>query len=135
MELQTGDVFQYHFLWSEQHKRGETSGRKKRPTCVTVTIANPDRPEDAAVYLCPITTKRPALNATHIEVPDTEARRANLTIQPCYIILNEINKDYPARSYVLEDREPQGRFSAKFMSDLRQILITQFDDVQITPRA
>ena len=33
-----GQVISYPYLWAWQHERGETEGRKSRPTCVVIAV-------------------------------------------------------------------------------------------------
>jgi hypothetical protein len=47
-------------------------------------------------------------------VPETETKRANL-YRPAWVIIDELNQDDPTKSFALEDRQPMGRFSKKFM--------------------
>lgn len=109
-----GQVFDYHYLWKWQAIRGETEGRKKRPSCVSVmsTTAAGQR----VIFIAPITSKSPEQSRVALEVPAIEARRAGLeTTLPLWIIVDELNADFPEMSYVIEDRTPRGSFSPAFM--------------------
>lgn len=109
----SGQVFDYHYLWKWQADRGETEGRKKRPSCVVVVVANASGHH--VMFIAPITSKAPDEERTALEIPETEARRANLeTHLPLWIILDELNVDVLEASYTLEDRSPRGSFSPAF---------------------
>lgn len=109
-----GQVFDYHYLWKWQADRGETEGRKKRPSCVVIVVTN-----DAGhhvMFIAPITSKAPDQARTALEVPETEARRARLdTALPLWVILDELNADILETSYTLEERSPRGSFSPAFI--------------------
>ena len=112
-----GQVFDYHFLWKWQADRGETEGRKKRPSCVVIVITN-----DAGhhvMFIAPITSKAPDEGRTALEMPETEARRASLdTNLPLWVILDELNADILETSFTLEDRSPRGSFSPAFTDSI-----------------
>lgn len=109
-----GQVFDYHYLWKWQAIRGETEGRKKRPSCVSImsTTASGQR----VIFIAPITSKSPEQTRVALEVPPIEARRAGLeTTLPLWVMVDELNADFPDMSYVIEDRTPRGSFSPVFM--------------------
>lgn len=108
-----GQVFDYHYLWKWQADRGETEGRKKRPSCVVIVVAN--AAGHHVMFIAPITSKAPDQGRTAVEIPETEARRANLdTHLPLWVILDELNADILELSYTLEDRVARGSFSPAF---------------------
>lgn len=108
-----GQVFDYHYLWKWQADRGETEGRKKRPSCVVIVVTNADGHH--VMFIAPITSKAPDQGRTTLEIPETEARRANLdTHVPLWLILDELNADILEISYTLEERSPRGSFSPAF---------------------
>jgi hypothetical protein len=109
----TGDIVLYAYLWAREHKHGEESGRKARPACVMILFA--DKVGRKTTLLFPVTSQRPAAAAEAIEIPETEARRARL-YTPAWIIVSEFNTDDLDTSFALEEREPLGTFSGKFMS-------------------
>lgn len=109
----TGDVVLYSYLWAREHERGEESGRKARPACVMVLFK--DRAGKETTLLFPITSQRPSYDAHAVEIPQMEARRARL-YSPAWIIVSEFNSDDLAESFALEEREPLGTFSGKFMA-------------------
>ena len=117
-----GEVFRYPFLWKRQERRGETAGRKSRPVCVAVTMANRDG--ETVVFILPITTQPPLAGRQALEVPEIEARRAGLdTHVREWVMLDEINTDIIERSWVWEDREPTGAFSSAFAATIRSRLL------------
>ncbi|MBW7921162.1 MAG: hypothetical protein H3C51_03580 [Rubellimicrobium sp.] len=116
-----GEVFSYPYLWHWQDQRGETEGRKSRPSCLALAVQN-GRGE-TVLFIAPITSRRPDPQRAAIAVPLLEARRAGLdTDIPLWVIVDEVNTDIWERSYYLEDRIPLGRFSEAFT---RQILRRQ----------
>lgn len=111
-EFAHGDIILYSYLWARERDRGEESGRKARPTCVMLILVGKDgRPKP---LLFPITSRSPGPGAWAVEIPETEARRANL-YTPAWVIVDEFNADDLATSWAIEDATPLGRFSRKFM--------------------
>jgi len=108
-----GQVFDYRFLWKWQARRGETEGRKSRPSCVAIVIAN--SAGQHVIFIAPITSKQPGPDRAALAIPETEARRAKLdTDVALWIMVDELNADILEASYTLEDRTPRGAFSAVF---------------------
>lgn len=108
-----GQVFDYHYLWKWQSDRGETEGRKKRPSCVVIVVTN--RAGQHVMFIAPITSKAPGEGRVGLEIPETEARRARLDSDvPLWVILDELNADILETSYTLEERSPRGSFSPAF---------------------
>ncbi|KIC39829.1 hypothetical protein RA27_17415 [Ruegeria sp. ANG-R] len=108
-----GQVFDYHYLWKWQADHGETEGRKKRPSCVVIVVAN--AAGQHVMFIAPITSKTPDHGRVALEIPETEARRAKLdTDLPLWVMLDELNADILETSYALEDRAPRGAFSPAF---------------------
>ena len=75
-----GQVFDYHFLWKWQAERGETEGRKKRPSCVVVVVTN--QAGQHVMFIAPITSKSPAPGRTALESP--RLRRGERVSRPTY---------------------------------------------------
>lgn len=131
-ELQTGVVISYPFLWLREAEKGETEGRKPRPTAVALRLA---RPGGDAVVLLPITTQPPAKDRTAVEVPDTEKQRAGLDIATrCWIILDEFNTDIIGLSYYLEPERPLGAFSRAFFQPVAKAFIANIRKARKIPR-
>lgn len=108
-----GDIFSYPYLWHWQNQRGETEGRKPRPSCLALAVQNSQG--ETVLFIVPITSTEPDPHRAFIPVPMLEARRANLnTDLPLWMIVDEVNTDIWERSYYLEDRKPRGRFSEHF---------------------
>ena len=108
-----GQVFDYHYLWKWQADRGETEGRKKRPSCVVIVVTN--EVGHHVMFIAPITSKSPDQGRTALEIPETEARRAQLESNlSLWVILDEVNADVLESSYTIEDRSPRGSFSPAF---------------------
>lgn len=111
---EVGQVFDYHYLWKWQALRGETEGRKKRPSCVSVLSSTASG--QRVIFIAPVTSKSPEQDRVALEIPVIEARRAGLeTTLPLWIMVDELNADFPDMSYVIEDRTPRGSFSPAFM--------------------
>ena len=108
-----GQVFRYHYLWKWQAARGETEGRKKRPSCVVIVVVN--AAGQHVIFIAPITSKEPTDDRRAVEVPETEARRAKLvpTLR-LWVMVDELNVDVLEASYSLEERTAQGAFSPAF---------------------
>lgn len=108
-----GQVFDYHYLWKWQADRGETEGRKKRPSCVVIVVTN--AAGQHVMFIAPITSKTPDKGRTALQIPETEARRANLDSDvPLWVVLDELNADVLETSYTLEERSARGSFSPAF---------------------
>jgi hypothetical protein len=65
----------------------------------------------------PITSREPMAGVNAVPVPETEAKRAKLYL-PAWVIIDEFNRDDLTKSFSLEDRQPMGQFSKKFMLKL-----------------
>ena len=108
--LVTGAVIRYPFLWAAQAGRGETEGRKPRPTVVGFRIDN------EILLLFPLTTKEPEQSRACIEVPQIHRHSAGLDRgRRCWIILDEINEDRLHASAYIEPDSVIGRFDRAFM--------------------
>jgi hypothetical protein len=108
-----GQVFDYHYLWKWQSEKGETEGRKKRPSCMALVMMNAQGQH--VLFIAPITSKQPDAGRFAIAIPETEAHRAKLDSHiPLWVIVDEINADVLEASYTLEDRSPRGQFSPSF---------------------
>ena len=121
-EPKAGEVFRYPFLWKRQDLQGETEGRKSRPVCIAVTIANANG--ETVVFILPIATQPPIASRHAVEVPDIEARRVGLDLHVRkWVMLDEINTDIIERSWVWEDRTPMGAFSPAYAAQIRASLL------------
>ena len=110
---QTGDVFNYAYLWHWQDQQGETSGRKKRPCCMAYVVK--EKPNRTLMFILPITTQPPTEKQTAVAIPNIEAKRANLDVTPSWVMVDELNVDLYETSYALEDRQRRGAFSSAFV--------------------
>ncbi len=115
-EFVPGQIISYPYLWSWQDERGETEGRKSRPTCVVVAVRSA---KDGLTHLAllAVTTQPPQTDRAALEIPDTEAHRAGLSgLKRCWVIVDEYNYDVAERSWYIEpDEKTLGRFSKAFM--------------------
>lgn len=109
-----GDVWSCSYLWRWQHERGETEGRKRRPTAFVATVASADdRRTD--LFILAITKSEPGQDRLAIEIPQIERVRAGLAAElRLWIILDEYNHDYLEASFYLEPNGRIGKFSSAF---------------------
>lgn len=116
-DFRPGMVLRYPYLWHWQDARGESEGRKDRPT--TIAAAFIARDNRHYVLLLPVTTRQPDFRRIAIEIPATEKRRAGLdqNLQQ-WILLDEYNLDPTASSFYLQGSPPLGQFSDAFMRPL-----------------
>lgn len=112
-EIGHGSVVLYAYLWARERDRGEESGRKARPACVMMILRGKDGRSTPLFF--PITSRHPIKGTHAVEIPEIEARRARL-YSPAWVIVDEFNTDAIETSFAIEDREPLGTFSRKFMS-------------------
>jgi hypothetical protein len=112
-----GDIWRYPYLWRWQSDRGETEGRKDRPTAIIA--ATRDAEDQKHLFLLPLTTKAPSPDRISLEVPSIEARRAGLTeTDQVWVILDEYNYDVIETSFYFDPEGRVGRFSAAFSKKL-----------------
>jgi hypothetical protein len=112
VDLLHGQVVFYSYLWWREHLRGEETGRKARPSCVMIVVSQ--RSGGRRAILFPITSSPPGSDTAAVAVPETEARRAKL-YTPAWVIVEEFNSDDPENSLALDDAQPLGAFSRKFI--------------------
>lgn len=111
-----GQVIEYHYLWRWQSERGETEGRKTRPSCVVLVVAN--SAGNRVLFIAPITSRQPGRDRTSLAIPEIERRRAELDNIPLWILVDELNVDVLETSYTLEDRVPIGKFGSSFTDSI-----------------
>lgn len=115
-EYLPGQVIKYPYLWAWQNERGETEGRKARPTCVVVAVRGAN---DGLTHLglLAITTQPPQADRIALEVSAIECRRAGLAdLKQCWVVIDEYNYDIAERSWYIEpEGKTIGRFSKTFM--------------------
>lgn len=129
MPIRPGMVLRYPYLWHWQEQRGETEGRKDRPTAVAAIFIATDRQQ--YVLLLPLTTRQPEPGRTAVEVPATEKKRAGLDqALRQWVLLDEYNLDPVSKSYYLQAKPPVGQFSDAYMRPL----LRQFRDLLPTAR-
>ena len=115
-KLANGLVISYNYLWAREHDRHEETGRKARPACVQIIIA--DGASGTVVALFPITRQPPQAERTALSIPEMDARRIGLTI-PSWVIVDEWNLDDLAKSPHIADSRPIGLLSPAFMKRVR----------------
>ena len=129
----SGAVIYYPYLWSREAQRGETAGRKHRPSVAAVRVPRSGLTD--LVILFPITTKEPEAGRFAAEIPQTEKRRAGLdTLLRQWIILDECNEESIPGSHYLEPDPPLGKFSKRFFLPLALAFIKRREQVKIIAR-
>lgn len=114
-----GSVVHYPYLWAVQHRNGETQGRKDRPVCVLLRLA--DREKDFHhLILLAISSKPPDTGQAALELPETEKRRAGLDRYPrAWVYVSDYNHDIAERSWYLDPAlAPLGMISPAFLKEI-----------------
>jgi hypothetical protein len=116
-----GSVIEYPYLWISQRDAGETEGRKDRPVCLVLRIADPAQ-EIHHLVLLAISSQPPREDQVALEVPDTERRRAGLSRYPrAWIVVSEYNYDIAEQSWYWQPNNPPlGQFSGPFLRTIAQ---------------
>lgn len=97
-EYLPGQIITYPYLWAWQQDRGETEGRKNRPTCVVIAVRGVN---DGLTHLAllAITTQPPQGSRMALDIPEIERKRAGLgDLKRCWIVVDEYNYDIAERS-------------------------------------
>lgn len=130
-EFLPGQIIAYPYLWAWQQERGETEGRKIRPTCVVVAVRGASDGFKHLVLLA-ITTQPPQSGRVALDIPDIERRRAGLgDLSRCWIVVDEYNYDIAERSWYIEPGDHAlGRFSKAFVMKIA----TAFAEARISGR-
>jgi hypothetical protein len=112
-----GAIWRYPYLWKWQSDRGETEGRKPRPTALVAVVPVSER--STHLYLLPITGTEPSSDRDAEEIPTIEIRRANLTeYKRLWIIFDEHNRDVLEASFYFEPHARIGGFSRAFIKKM-----------------
>ena len=115
-EYLPGQIITYPYLWAWQQDRGETEGRKNRPTCVVIAVRGVN---DGLTHLAllAITTQPPQRDRMALDIPEIERKRAGLgDLKRCWIVVDEYNYDIAERSWYIEPgAHVFGRFSKAFV--------------------
>lgn len=110
-----GDVWHYPYLWAWQQDRGETEGRKDRPTAIVAAVH--DDKGRLHIALLPITSQPPRKDRISMVIPLMEARRIGLTTaQPLWIVFDDYNFDDYSESYYFELGGRIGALSSAFLA-------------------
>ena len=132
-ELQSGVVLHYPYLWGREADRGETEGRKQRPTVVAVRLRRAGKADLLALF--PITTQQPEADRIAKEIPDTEKRHAGLDHSlRQWIILDEFNAESLPGTYYLEPDARLGRLNDLFFKPLVRDFAKRIDSVKVVKR-
>lgn len=133
-EIQSGCVLLYPYRWKREAERGETEGRKPRPTAVGFRIRRADGAD--VLILFPITTQPPSSGRAAVEIPDSEKRRAGLsTDKRLWIIIDEGNEDIVGRSAHIAPQSVIGRFGKAFFLPLVREVIRRRASSRLSPRS
>jgi hypothetical protein len=62
-----GLVISYNYFWAREHDRHEEAGRKARPVCVQIIVAEGEH--GTIVALFPITSSRRTLDELRLQFP------------------------------------------------------------------
>lgn len=117
IEVRSGQVIRYNYLWARQADAGEEAGRKGRPVAVQALTG-----AGGVALLFPITSHAPGTGDVALEIPETEARRVGLR-NPAWVIVNQWNEDRLDLSDAIEDPRPLGVFSRTFTQRIREAAI------------
>ena len=132
-DIQTGCVIRYPYLWLREREKGETSGRKPRPTAVGVRLVRKEGGDGLILFA--LTTTPPTADQEAVEVPDIEKQRAGLDRdERVWLILDEYNYDVVGESYYLEPVPPLGRFSKAFFAPLLVEVSTRLGTIRRVAR-
>jgi hypothetical protein len=127
-DLTQGTVLICPYLWFRQRSRGETEGRKSRPTAVVFRMG-------PVVALVPVTTQEPGREDLSLEIPEIEKKRAGLDVSARqWLILDELNIDDPTQSHYLEDGSIIGHFSKPFFHQVLRLLRQHVSQIKQVPR-
>ncbi|OUS06224.1 hypothetical protein A9Q96_09550 [Rhodobacterales bacterium 52_120_T64] len=126
----TGDLWEYPYLWVHQDERGETEGRKPRPVVFTAVVKA--SPTKTYLYILPITGTEPDTARDYLEVPPMEVRRAGLdSNKKLWIIFDEHNRDTLETSfYFNSNSKRQGSFSKAFIKVIAKRFMGAFSSKQ-----
>jgi hypothetical protein len=126
IELRSGTIIQYPYLWRWQRERGETEGRKIRPVCVVLAAKSAEGLTHLA--LLAVSSRAPSADQIAVEAPEIECRRAGLSdFKRAWITISEYNYDIVERSFYLDPAVPPlGRFSKSFMMQLAPKVVDLF---------
>jgi uncharacterized protein YifN (PemK superfamily) len=84
-----GMVLSYSYLWNREHGKGETEGRKDRPSVVVLVI---NRTPGDVVYVLPTSTSEPEDgDPWTIEIPRSIKARLKLDERRSWINVTEFN--------------------------------------------
>lgn len=115
--LEAGAVVRYPYLWLQQHRRGEESGRKSRPVCLVLAVHEPQNDLHHLALLA-ISSQPPKPDQTAIEIPEMERRRAGLSgSAKAWVYVSEWNYDIAERSFYFEPGQLRlGSFTPRFLA-------------------
>jgi hypothetical protein len=131
-DIQTGSVVEYQYLWRREADAGEVEGRKRRPVAVAFRVPGI---ETDTLYLMPITTRQPDRDASAVEIPQIEKKRAGLDPElRQWIILHEFNVDVIPGSYVLEPNSRIGSFGKIFFQSVLKVWKLNVSRTRLTKR-
>ena len=113
--FEAGEVYEFSYLWKRQAEAGEESGRKDRPVCLAVTSGR----DPTALFLFPITSRKPLSGQQAIAIAEIECRRANLD-HPSWLVIDELNYATTENLVDFVGLSPQGAFSFAFLATIAE---------------
>jgi hypothetical protein len=127
-DLRPGTIIRYPYLWSWQHTRGETEGRKLRPVCMIYSQRDPKQ-GITHLFLLVISSQPPLAASDALVIPDLDRRRAGLgEWKDAWITVNETNYDILEMSRYLDLNQTHlGSFSPSYL----RTVATAFRDALI----
>ena len=131
--IEPGTVLRYPYLWRWQAERGESAGRKFRPTVVAVRFASKGMDH---LYLIPLTARQPEADRIAYELPATEVRRLGGDAARVWAVLDEANIDRAEGSFYIEPDAALGRLSPLGLEALKRRILEarQVGRVRDVPR-
>ena len=131
--IASGSVVSYPYLWAHQNDKGETEGRKDRPTAVGIRMQQKGGGD--ILVLFPITSKEPASDRLAAEIPTMEKQRGCLDADKrLWIILEEYNTDIIGKSFYLKPGSEIGRLRLKFLKPVLVVFLNNREKLRRIPR-
>lgn len=111
----------YPYLWRWQAEEGRDHAPKNRPVCLVLSIPSGGLTH---LVLLAVSGTPPRAGQRALAVPALELRRAGLSeAKDGWVTVDEFNYDVAERSFHLDPSQPPlGRFSRRFMADIRAAL-------------
>jgi hypothetical protein len=126
-----GLVIRYAYLWRDEARRGEESGRKDRPCVIVLSVRKSEA--ETIVTVAPVTHGPPRPGEPALELPAETKRRLRLDHERSWIVLDDLNQ-FPWPSADLRPLGDGGReFAYGFIP--RTLLANLREKIAILARA